>query len=92
MSTEREDLDTHVTICELRYKQLDDRMGKVERQIQEINIDLQDFKTECRQNFNDIKLMLQSARDDKFKVVVNTAGTIIVALVGALGYMLMHVK
>jgi chromosome segregation ATPase len=92
MSTEREDLDTHVTICELRYKQLDDRMGKVERQIQEINIDLQDFKTECRQNFHEIKLMLQSAKDDKFKVVVNTAGTIIVALVGALGYMLMHVK
>ena len=92
MSTEREDLDTHVTICEIRYKQLDDRMGKVEKQIQDINIDLQDFKTEMRQGVNDIKLMLQSAKDEKFKVVTTTAGTIIVALLGALGYMMMHVK
>jgi hypothetical protein len=92
MSTERDNLEIHVDLCELRYKQLDDRLSKVEKQMQEINIDIQDFKTECRQSFHEIKLMLQSAKDDKFKVLVSTAGTIIVALVGALGYMMMHMK
>jgi hypothetical protein len=92
MSTERDSLEIHVDLCELRYKQLEARLSKVEKQMQEINIDIQDFKTECRASFHEIKLMLQSAKDDKFKVLVSTAGTIIVALVGALGYMMMHIK
>lgn len=92
MSTEREDLDTHVTICELRYKQLDERLTRVEHKLEEMNHDMINFKTECRQNFNDIKAMLQHARDEKFKNLVSVAGSIIVALIGGLGYMMMHVK
>ena len=92
MSTEREDLDTHVTICELRYKQLDERLTRVEHKLEEMNQDMVNFKTECRQNFNDIKAMLQHARDEKFKNLVSVAGSIIVALIGGLGYMMMHVK
>jgi chromosome segregation ATPase len=92
MSTERDSLEIHVDLCELRYKQLDDRLTRVEHKLEEMNRDLTNFKTEVRQNFNDIKSLLQSARDEKFKSIVGVAGSIIVALIGGMGYMIMHVK
>ena len=92
MSTEREDLDTHVTICEIRYKQLDERMGKVEKQIHEINIDLQDFKEEMRKNFSEIKVMLQMAKDEKFKTIFTVGGSVVVGLLALLGYIVVHTK
>jgi archaellum component FlaC len=92
MSTERDNLEIHVDLCELRYKQLDDRLTRVEDKIEEMSKDFNTFKTEMRQNFNDIKSMLQTAKDEKFKTVVSVAGSIIVALIGGLGYMMMHVK
>ena len=92
MSTERDSLEIHVDLCELRYKQLEARLTKVEKQMQDLNIDIQDFKTECQKNFHEIKLLLQVSKDDRFKVLISTAGTIIVALLGAMGYMMMHIK
>lgn len=90
--TERTNLETHVDLCELRYTQLDQRMSKVEQQVKELNIDLQDFKEENRKSFAEIKTMLSAAKDEKFKTMVTVAGTIIVALLGVLGYLVTHIK
>lgn len=90
--TERTNLETHVDLCELRYTQLDQRMSKVEQQVRDLNIDLQDFKEENRKNFAEIKGMLSAAKDEKFKTMVTAAGTIIVALLGVMGYLITHIK
>lgn len=90
--TERTNLETHVDLCELRYNQLEQRMSKIEQQVKELNIDLQDFKEENRKNFADIKAMLSAAKDEKFKTMVTVAGTIIVALLGVMGYLITHIK
>ena len=92
MSTERDSLEIHVDLCELRYKQLDDRMTRIEQKVQDISIDVQDFKHEVRRGFGEIKDMLIMAKDEKFKTVIVTAGSIIVGLLGLLGYIVVHLK
>lgn len=90
MTTEREDLNVHVDICQLRYQQLEERIGRVETAMATINQDLQSFKHEMRENFDEIKNMLNQARDQKFNTVVGAASGIMVALVGMMGYIITH--
>ena len=90
MTTEREDLNVHVDICQLRYQQLEERIVRVENTVSTINKDLQDFKHEVRENFDDIKQMLNAAKDQKFNTTVASASGIIIALLGMLGYIITH--
>ena len=90
--SERTNLETHVELCELRYKQLDDRMGKIEQQVKDLNIDLQDFKDENRKNFAEIKELIEKKQGGNQQAVITAAGTVLVALIGLLGYLITHIK
>ena len=90
--SERTNLETHVELCELRYKQLDDRMSKIEKQVQDLNIDLQDFKDENRKNFAEIKELIEKKQGGNQQAVITAAGTVLVALIGLLGYLITHIK
>ena len=92
MATERDSLEIHVDLCELRYKALEDRMTRIEQKVQDISIDVQDFKDEVRKGFGEIKDMLTVAKDEKFKTVIITAGSVIVGLLTLLGYIVVHLK
>ena len=92
MSTERDSLELHVDLCELRYKQLDDRMTRIEHKVQELNTDMQDFKDEMRKSFGEIKTMLQAAKDEKFKTIIASGGSVVVGLLALLGYIVVHMK
>ena len=92
MSTERDSLELHVDLCELRYKQLDDRMTRIEHKVQELNTDMQDFKDEMRKSFGEIKTMLQTAKDEKFKTIIASGGSVVVGLLALLGYIVVHLK
>ena len=92
MATERDSLEIHVDLCELRYKALEDRMTRIEQKVQDISIDVQDFKEEVRRGFGEIKDMLTLAKDEKFKTVIMTAGSVIVGLLGLLGYIVVHMR
>lgn len=90
MTTERDSLEVHVDLCTLRYQQLEDRIQRVESKVNDLNIDLQDFKAEVRKNFDEIKNMISISKDHRFNTFVGTAATIIVALLGTLGYIITH--
>lgn len=92
MSTERDSLEIHVDLCELRYKQLDDRMTRIEGKVQELNIDVQDLKEEMRKGFAEVKVMLQTAKDEKFKTIIASGGSVVVGLLALLGYIVVHIK
>ena len=92
MATERDSLEIHVDLCELRYKALEDRMTRIEQKVQDISTDVQDFKEEVRKGFGEIKDMLTVAKDEKFKTVIMTAGSVIVGLLGLLGYIVVHLR
>lgn len=88
--SERESLSTHVDLCELRYQQLEDRMDRVEKRLDSVISDMASLKVSNDRQFNEIKAMLSSAKDEKFKTMVTVAGTVVVALLGMLGYVITH--
>ena len=92
MATERDSLEIHVDLCELRYNQLNDRMTRVEHQVKELNIDLQDFKEEVRVSFAEIKDLINTRMNSNYQSLIAASGTIIVALIGFLGYLLTHTR
>ena len=90
--TERTNLETHVDLCELRYQQLDDRMTRIEHKVEEMTVDIQHFKEEMRRSFGEIKNMLQVAKDEKFKAIIASGGSVVVGLLALLGYIVIHLK
>ena len=90
VTTEREDLNVHVDICQLRYQQLEERIARVENHVATINKDLQDFKSEMRENFDQVKTMIAAAQAQRFNTMVGSAATVVVALLGMLGYLIVH--
>lgn len=90
MTTERDSLELHVDLCVLRYQQLNDRLEAVEAHIKTINTELDVFKAETNENFHELKDLISRGQGQKFQVMVATTGTIIVALIGMLGYVITH--
>lgn len=88
MSRETEDLATHVEICAVRYKAIEDRFYRVDLRMDVID---QNFDRIDR-NFTEIKELINRQRDSKFNTMVTTAGTVIVALLGVLGYMIVKLN
>jgi hypothetical protein len=85
-------LSTHEQVCAERYKGIEVRMDNIETRVDAISTDLKELKTTNDKQFSEIKAMLSGAKDEKFKTMVTVAGTIIVALLGTMGYLITHLK
>ena len=88
--TESTSLEMHVELCAERYSRLEEKFEAVENRLDQLHDDFSNFKSENSKNLSEIKTLLNNAKDEKFKTIVTATGTIIVALVGLLGYVLMH--
>lgn len=83
-------LSTHEQVCAERYKALETRMDNIEQRMDAISADVKELKHCSTQSMDEIKKMLTQAKDEKFKTVFTTAGTIIVALLAMMGYLITH--
>ena len=92
MTTERDSLEMHVDICALRYAGIQEKMDTIDRRFDRIESDIKEIKQSAQENFNEIKSMLITAKDEKFKTLVTTAGSIVVGLLGLLGFVIYHMK
>lgn len=92
VSREEQDLQTHVEICAIRYEGIQNQMTKIDERFDKIEAELKELTTSTNKNLGEIKTMLQGAKDEKFKTMVTVAGTIIVALLGTMGYLITHLK
>jgi len=86
MSTEAEDLNLHVGLCEQRYKALEMRLDNVETKLHKLEQDLTDLKSQTQAGFSEIKVMLERQNTSKQTQLIATFGTIIVAFITLLGY------
>lgn len=91
MSREQEDLATHVEICTLRYKNLQDQIDTLDTRVDQLTSDIKELRTDMHAGFSEIKKMLQANKDEKFKVMVTSTATVIVGLLAMLGYVITHV-
>jgi predicted nucleic acid-binding Zn-ribbon protein len=85
-------LSTHEAVCAERYAGLDRRMTNIDEKFNKLESEVKDLKDTTSKNFSEIKSMLQTAKDEKFKVMVTVAGTVIVSLLGVMGYLITHIK
>jgi uncharacterized coiled-coil protein SlyX len=88
--SERTSLETHVDLCELRYEQLDARMSKVEQSVKELNRDVAALKAETQRGFSDIKDLIERKHGANQSAVIAAVSTVVVALIGFLGYLITH--
>jgi Flp pilus assembly protein TadB len=83
-------LDTHELLCIERYKAIETRMDSIESRVDSISADVKELKQTNDKQFSEIKTMLTAGKDEKFKTMVTVAGTIIVALLGVMSYLITH--
>ena len=83
-------LNTHEQLCIERYKALETRMDSIESRVDSISTDVKELKQTNDRQFNEIKALIGNGKDEKFKTMVTVAGTIIVGLLGVLGYLITH--
>lgn len=88
--TEQTSLELHVELCAERYKRLEEKIGFVESSLERIHTDFASFKTDNQKNLSEIKNLLSSAKDEKFKIMVTATATIVVGLLAMLGYVITH--
>lgn len=90
MSTEHEDLNLHVSLCEQRYKALEMRLDAVEEKLAKMEDQISAIKGQMATGFNDIRLLIEKQNNARTIQVIATFGTVAAAVLALLGYIITH--
>jgi len=77
-------LKGHIQLCELRYKNLEERLDNVEARLTKIEDQVSALKAQTQQGFTEIKLMLERNNVRRQTQLIASISAVVVALVGAL--------
>jgi len=64
----------------------------IDHRFDKIETDIKELKDSNSKTLSEIKSMLTAAKDEKFKVMITVGSTIIVSLLGLMGYIITHLK
>jgi hypothetical protein len=84
MSQENDDLATHVSLCHLRYEQLQEKIDVLEQRLTKMENNLLSLKNEIQSGFADIALKIEKENNKRSIQLIASAGSIVVAIVGAM--------
>lgn len=90
VSKEAEDLQTHVEICALRYEGIQNQMNKIDERFDKIESEIKEMKSSSSKGFAEIKELIEKRNNSSHTAIITASGTIIVALITFLGYLLTH--
>jgi len=90
MSKEETDLATHVEICAIRYKGIEDKFDDVEKRLNSIEARVSDINKTIQSNFLEIKLAIEKSNSRRDVQVIATMGTVAVAIISVIGYLITH--
>lgn len=85
---EKQNLETHVTLCSERYKRLEDKFSTLERQIDNLTQEMGLMKMKQAEDMSEIKELIQRGNDNRFKAIAAASATIVAALISALAYVI----
>ena len=88
--TEYEDLNLHVTVCQERYDHLSRRLDNVEAKVVKLETQLVDVKASMQEGFARLHLALEQDSNRRTQQLIATAGSIVVAIIGLVGYIILH--
>ena len=90
MSREDTDLATHVEICAIRYKGIEEKLNAFEERLTKVEADISAIKSEMQSGFADIRLLLEQQSNSRTIQMIGTFGSIAVAVIGVVGYLITH--
>jgi ActR/RegA family two-component response regulator len=90
MSQEERDLATHVEICAIRYKAIEERYDAISDRLTKVEIEVGALKSAMQSGFSDIKLLLEKQNNSRTIQIIATFGSIAVAVIGVMGYLITH--
>ena len=85
---EKENLEMHVTLCSERYRRLEDKFDSLEGRLDKVVEEIENIKDIQTKDMKEIKSLIQTSGDVRFRALVAASGTIIAALISALAYIL----
>ena len=88
MSQEERDLATHVEICAIRYKGIEEKLDAFDQRLTKVETAISSTKSEMVAGFAEIKLLLEKQSNSRTIQIIATSGTVIAALLGLVGYLL----
>jgi len=88
MTTETDNLATHVILCELRYKNLEEKIHNVEEKLAKMESEISVIKKQASDGFSEIKLLLEKNSSGRQIQMIATFGSIVTAIFGFIGYLL----
>lgn len=90
IKTESEDLNLHTRLCAERYRQLEQRMEAFDERLDKVEAQIADLKVELSKGLSEIRLLIERQNNNRSHQIIGAAGTIIVAVIGLLGYLITH--
>lgn len=86
MVKETEDLATHVSLCELRYKELERRLDAVEARLDQLATEVSGVKVQMEKSFSELRLIIERQNNERTTQIIASAGAVLVAIVGVIVY------
>ncbi len=83
-------LKGHIQLCELRYQKLEEKINEVEQRLTKVEDQISSLKASMAAGFSEIKLLIERQNNTRTTQIIATAGAVIVAVIGAVGYILTH--
>jgi len=90
MSKEETDLATHVEICAIRYQGIQEKIDGLTERLDTVESKINTLSKEIQSNFARIELALEKASAKRDVQVIATLGTIAVAIISVIGYLITH--
>ena len=92
VSKEETDLATHVELCSWRYKNIEEKFETLDARFDKLETEVKEIKASASKGFSDIKELIEKRNNSSHTALITAAGTVIVSLIGFLGYLITHVK
>lgn len=85
-------LNTHEAVCAERYAGLETRMNTMNDRFDKLDAEVKELKSSTTKGFNEIKELIERRNNASHTALITASGTVIVSLIGFLGYLLTHIK
>ena len=85
-------LDTHEAVCAERFLGLDVKMKNIDDRLDKLETTVKELGSDTIRGFNEIKELIEKRNNSSHTAIITAAGSVIVALIAFLGYVIIHLK
>jgi len=85
-------LDTHEAVCAERFLGLDVKMKNIDDRLDKLETTVKELSSGTSRGFSEIKELIEKRNNSSHTAIITAAGSVIVALIAFLGYVIIHLK